>query len=136
MLDWIDSHPALSAWLFVLSAAMFIGGLVLMPVLIARMRPDHFVNPGPPAGSWRGRHRVLTVTIVAIKNLLGLVLLLAGLAMLVLPGQGIITILVAVSLLDFPGKRRLELYIISHRPVRQAVRWIRARANRPPLILP
>jgi hypothetical protein len=115
---------------------MFVGGLVLMPVLLARMRPDHFVDPAPPAGSWRGRHPVIRFSFLAIKNLLGLLLLLAGLAMLVLPGQGIITILVAVSLLNFPGKRRLELALIRQGPVLQAVNWIRARADRPPLVLP
>jgi hypothetical protein len=136
VLDWIRSHQALSGWLFALSATMFVGGLVLMPILLARMRPDHFVHPEPPAGSWRGRHPVIRLSFLAVKNLLGLLLLLAGLAMLVLPGQGIITVLVAISLLNFPGKRRLELALIRKRPVLQAVNWIRARADRPPLVLP
>ncbi len=63
-------------------------------------------------------------------------LLLAGLAMMVLPGQGIVTVLVALTLLNFPGKRRLELRIIGQRQVYQVVNWIRERAGQPPLILP
>jgi hypothetical protein len=136
MLDWIDSHQTLSWWLFVLSATMFVGGLVLMPILIARMRPDHFLDPKPPAESFRGRHPVFRFCVLGVKNVLGVVLLLAGIAMLVLPGQGIITILVAISLLNFPGKRRLELRILRQGPVLQAVNWIRAKTKRPPLVLP
>lgn len=136
MLEWISSHRALSGWLFGLSAAMFVGGLVLMPILIARMRPDHFVHPEPPAESWRGRHPIIRFSVLAIKNGLGVVLLVAGLMMLFLPGQGILAILVAISLLNFPGKRRLELFIVRRRPVLQAINWIRDKAGQPPLILP
>ena len=42
-----------------------------------------------------------------LRNAVGLVLVTAGLAMLVLPGQGIITLLVGIILMDFPGKHRL-----------------------------
>jgi hypothetical protein len=136
MLDWIDSHQTLSGWLAALSATMFVGGLVIMPILLARMRADHFVHPDPPTGSWRKRHPVIRLSVSVIKNGLGVVLLVAGILMLVLPGQGIITILVAISLLSFPGKRRLELLIVRQGPVLKGVNWIRAKAGRPPLILP
>jgi hypothetical protein len=136
MLDWIGSHETLTWWLFVASAVMFLGGVVLMPILIARMPPDHFVRKGPPAESFRARHPVFRLAILVSRNVLGVMLLLAGFAMLVLPGQGIITILVAISLLSFPGKRRLELRIVRQGPVLQAINWMRARANRPPLVLP
>ena len=71
-----------------------------------------------------------------MKNVLGLILLAAGLAMMVLPGQGIITILIALTLLNFPGRRKLELRIIRQRHVRNAVDWIRRRAGSPPLVIP
>jgi hypothetical protein len=100
------------------------------------MSPDYFLHPSPPVESWRRRHPALRISTLVIKNVLGVVLLLAGLAMLVLPGQGIITILVAMSLLNFPGKRSLELRIIRQGPVLQAINWIRARAKRPPLVVP
>jgi hypothetical protein len=107
-----------------------------MPVLIARMRADYFVRPGPPATTWLGRHPLTQAGIWVVKNLIGVVLLIAGIAMMVLPGQGIITVLVALTLMDFPGKRRLELRLIRQHQVRHAVDWIRARAGRPPLTLP
>ncbi len=136
-MDWIQSHANLIGWwALALSTVMFVGGLVLMQVLIIRMSPDYFLHPEASSESWRHRHPALRITIRVIKNVLGVVLLLAGLAMLVLPGQGIITILVAISLLSFPGKRSLELRIVRQRPVLQTINWIRVRAARPPLVLP
>ena len=126
-------QPRVLAWFFGVSLVMFVGSLVLMPVLVARIRSDYFVTQGPPDASWTGRHPAARVTGWILKNAVGVVLLLAGLAMMVLPGQGIMTILVAMTLLNFPGKRRLELYIIRQRPVKIAVDWIRRRAGQPPL---
>ena len=63
-------------------------------------------------------------------------LLLLGLVMLLTPGQGVLSILVGISLLDIPGKRRLELSIIRREPVHNSMNWIRAKAGRPPLLLP
>lgn len=136
-MDWIQSHTALIGWwALALSSVMFVGGLVLMPVLIIRMSPDYFLHPEPPAESWRSRHPALRISTLVAKNVVGVLLLLAGLAMLVLPGQGILTILVAITLLNFPGKRNLELRILRRGPVLQVINWIRSRARRPPLVLP
>jgi len=136
MLNWIRFNPAQAGWWFGLSVALFIGSLVAMPVIIARMRPDYFVRRKPTAESWTGRHPVIRIGFLVIKNVLGVILLLAGIAMLVLPGQGIITMIVGISLLNFPGKRKLELRFFKQRRVLRAVNWIRAKANRPPLIMP
>lgn len=136
MIEWFRGHPVITGWMFALSLALFVGSLLGMPILIARMSPDYFVSRRPPPESWRRRHAATRFILLAIKNVLGLLLFAAGIAMLVLPGQGIITIFVGLSLLNFPGKRRLELAIVRRRPVRRAIEWIRQRAKRPPLILP
>jgi hypothetical protein len=59
-----------------------------------------------------------------------------GLLMLVTPGQGVLTILVGVTLLDFPGKRALELWIVRQPAVLRVTNWMRAKAHREPLQLP
>ncbi|MBT6854644.1 MAG: hypothetical protein HOA09_03555, partial [Nitrospina sp.] len=87
-------------------------------------------------GSWRHRHPALRFATHVVKNLLGVVLLLMGIAMLVLPGQGILTMLIGISLLDFPGKRTLEKKIVCHPSVHRAIDKIRQRAGQPPLVLP
>jgi hypothetical protein len=70
------------------------------------------------------------------KNLLGIVLILAGVAMLVLPGQGILMILIGLMLMDVPGKRALERRLVQQPSVWQAMNWIRAKAHQPALEMP
>jgi len=67
------------------------------------------------------------------KNLLGCVIVLLGIAMLVLPGQGILTIVIGLVLINFPGKYRLERWIITRGPVLRAINLIRQRSGRQPL---
>jgi hypothetical protein len=136
--DWIAANETLIHWLLGLSALTFVGGLVLMPILVARMRADYFVTREPSAETFAGRHPLLRWTILILKNVVGGVLVLAGIAMSLplFPGQGLITILIGFSLLNFRGKRRLELAIVRQPPVLRAIQWMRARANRPPLEMP
>jgi hypothetical protein len=131
MLDWLREHLW---WTFTISVVTLVGTVVLVPVVVARMPSDYFVRRAP--GAWRRRHPVLGRALWAGRTLLGVVFISAGIAMLVLPGQGILTILIGLMLLEFPGKRELELRLIRRPHVLRAVNWIRARAGRPPLLLP
>jgi hypothetical protein len=82
------------------------------------------------------QHPVLRPIYLIAKNLLGLVLIIAGIAMLVLPGQGLLTIVVGVVLMNFPGKYRLERWLATRRPVWRSLNWLRRRASRPELQRP
>jgi hypothetical protein len=64
------------------------------------------------------------------------VLILAGVAMLVLPGQGILMILIGLMLMDIPGKRALERRLVQQPSVWQVMNWIRAKAHQPALQMP
>ena len=100
------------------------------------MNPDYFVARPHPEESWRGRYRVLRFIIRAIKGVVGLGLIISGIAMLVLPGQGLLTILIGISLMEFPGKRRLERSLIRRKPIYQTINWIRQKAGREPIVVP
>jgi hypothetical protein len=69
------------------------------------------------------------------KNVLGVVFVLAGIAMLILPGQGVLTILAGIMLLDFPGKRTLECRVVSQPAVLKSINWMRQRAGHAPLVV-
>ena len=56
--------------------------------------------------------------------------------MLFIPGQGLLTILMGLALLDFPGKRAAELRLIRYAPVNKSIDWIRRKSNKPPLRIP
>jgi hypothetical protein len=68
-------------------------------------------------------------------NLLGGALVILGIALSV-PGQGVLTILAGLILMDFPGKRRLLLAVLRRGTVRAVVDRLRARSGRPPLEIP
>lgn len=133
MWDWVHDH----GWLLgSVSVATLVLGAVLTPLFLAEIPADYFVREKPPEGSFRRRHPVIRWGLRGLKILFGAVLLVAGVAMLFLPGQGILTVLAGLALLEFPGKRRLELLIVRQKPVRRAIDWVRARARKPPLQLP
>lgn len=112
---------------------MFVGTLILMPYLIVRIPEDYFIRR--PVLDWTGRHPLLHIVLVILKNLLGGILLLAGVAMLLLPGQGLLTILMGLLMIDFPNKRRWEARLFRVKSVQNAANWIRRRYGHPPLKL-
>lgn len=69
-----------------------------------------------------------------LKILVGVFLLVCGIAMLVLPGQGLITMVIGLSLIPFPGKHKIEQNLLSRQSVRTSLNWIRIKANKEPFI--
>ena len=111
---------------------MLVISAIVIPYLIVRLPADFYVENDHPRHVFQDRPLARIVFLTA-KNTIGAVLLIAGILMLVLPGQGILTILAAFAMLDFPGKRKMEMRIL-HRPaILKSVNWLRIRAGREPL---
>ncbi len=83
------------------------------------------------------QHPILRGIALVLKNLLGAFLILLGLFLSLpgIPGQGILTILIGVMLLNFPGKRRLERWLVARPKVLPTINALRARFGKPPLLL-
>lgn len=121
-------------WLAVLSVVGFVGTLIAIPWILVRLPANYFdVRVARPFMA--GRNPVLRSIAAVAKNIVGLVFLLAGIAMLVLPGQGVLTILMGISLMDFPKKRLLEAKLIGQPLVFSGITRLRARFGKPPLTL-
>ena len=82
-------------------------------------------------------HRALRWVGIVAKNLFGLVLVFSGVVMSLpgVPGQGVLTILLGIMLLDFPGKRDLETKLVGRPKVFRAINRLRAKFDKPPLML-
>jgi hypothetical protein len=102
-----------------------------VPFVLLRLPEDYLVTEPRPFAGTMGH-----IAWVVTRNLLGLLVLGAGLLMLVLPGQGVLTVLVALLLLDFPGKKRLVRFAFAKPRVLDAVNQLRKRAGRAPLRAP
>jgi hypothetical protein len=125
MPDWFDYRDLLVVS-SVVSSVLFVASLLAIPVLCVRLPADYFVSPVPKRAGW----------LIALRTLAAVFLLAVGSLMLVLPGQGVLTILLGVSLLDFPAKRQLERKLLQRGPLLRAINRIRAKARVPPLRAP
>jgi hypothetical protein len=83
----------------------------------------------------KDHHPVLRLSGLVIKNIVGIVFLLAGIAMLFLPGQGLLTMLIGISLMDFPGKRQLEAKMVGQPTLLGVINGMRRKFDKPPLTL-
>lgn len=119
-----------ATWMLIGSIAVLVLGIVLVPVVVTRLPADYFTARDPQRSRAGGPGRV---ALYWLRNLLGALLVIAGVLMLVLPGQGVLTILAGISLLDFPGKRKLQLKLLRIPQIQRAIDGIRRRAGKPPL---
>lgn len=117
-----------------LSVVTFVGSLVAVPWLIGRMRADYFLTHWQVVQARHRRHPALALTVFLARNTLGLLLVAAGLAMLFLPGQGLLTVLIGVSVMDFPGKRGLLQRLVRGPKVQGALNWIRRKRGKEPFV--
>jgi hypothetical protein len=105
-------------------------------LVVVWLPADHFSRLPDPTSGWR-RHRVLRWTVLVLKNLLGILVLPFGIVMALplVPGPGLVFILIGLSLLDFPGKRSLERRLLSLPAVFRFLNEVRHRFRRPPLVV-
>ena len=130
--SYVPAHVLI--WFAVSSVFMFVGTLIAIPIILMRLPADYFYTRIPRP--WmENHHPVLRVMGHIVKNLVGAVFLFAGLLMLFLPGQGVLTMLIGLSLVEFPGKRRLEAKIVGQSTVLSTINSMRAKFNKPPLII-
>ena len=55
--------------------------------------------------------------------------------LLTIKGTRAAQMVIGLVLLDFPGKYKLERWLVTRRPVRRSIAWLRRRAGREPLVL-
>ncbi|HSA62648.1 MAG TPA: PGPGW domain-containing protein [Nitrospiraceae bacterium] len=120
--------------LTLLSIVFFVGSLIAIPFILVRL-PADFFDIRVPRPWMKDHHPVLRVLGHLVKNVVGAIFLFAGFLMLFLPGQGILTILIGVSMLDFPGKRKLEAKMIGQPTILSAINGMRERFGKPPLTI-
>lgn len=105
-------------------------GLVVLAIVVAGLPRDFFVRDRP-----RGR-RSLALRI--LRNVLGVALLAAGLllSLPLIPGPGILVLLLGLGLTDIPGKRRLLRAVVRRPGVSRKLNALRRRLKRPAFVLP
>jgi hypothetical protein len=126
----LAQHKGLAIGLTVASVVMFVGSLLAVPWIVARAPRDFFTRD---ENAQKGQN---SLPLKVLKNVAGIVFVAAGVAMLLLPGQGILTLVVGLALLDFPGKHALLVRMAKRRSVMRALNYVRRRAKREPFDAP
>jgi len=132
------THWAWTLGAAALSLVVLVGSLVAVRYVLLYLPADYFLPRHPQADRWRHLHPAWRWSLLVGKNLLGLVLVALGLVMALplVPGQGLLTLMIGLLLVDFPGKRSLEGWLIGRPAVLSYVNRLRARAGKPPLEMP
>jgi hypothetical protein len=120
--------------LTIVSMVFFVGSLIAIPFILVRL-PADFFDIRVPRPWMENHHPFLRVLGHLMKNIVGLVFVFVGFLMLFLPGQGILTMLIGITLLEFPGKRHLEAKLIGQPTVLNAINGMRQKFGKPPLII-
>lgn len=120
-------------WGVGLFAASSLVSLAAVTAVLVSLPPGYFRDHAP-AVEWPRTPALRWLWRIA-KNLLGLALVALGVLLSVpgVPGQGLLTILIGLILIDFPGKRGLERRLVARPVVLGAVNRLRARFGRPPM---
>jgi archaellum biogenesis protein FlaJ (TadC family) len=123
-------------WIAAGSVAMFVISIASMPSIVAQIPADYFTHHGRHRMSQSNHHPVIRLLLAGLKNILGAILLVAGFIMLFTPGQGVLAILFGLMIMNYPGKYRLECWIIGKPAIFNAVNTMRAKQNKEPLLPP
>ena len=131
---WSDGELAMAG--LGLTIATAVVSVVICAFVAVRIPADYFVGDAHPP-LWSDRHPFIRYPAVVLKNVFGVFLVLFGILLSLpgVPGQGILTILMGAMLLDFPGKRKAERWLLRRRGVLNGLNRVRKRYGREPLIL-
>ena len=135
ILEWILSQATNLWWLLGISTFAFVGTLIAVPAFVIRIPSNYFSCSGRPTTDWERQHSRVRTLGVGVKNIVGLILILMGIVMLIIPGQGFLTITIGLMLTDFPGKYRLECWLASRKQIMTAMNLLRKQAGKEPLEL-
>lgn len=133
-LEWIFKHQQLVTWLALASFVLFLAGLFAVRAWAVHL-PADFFSPQREREALMRRSSASGFLIMVLRNLLGLMLVLVGVAMLILPGPGVLAVVVGILAMDFPGKMHLARWLVSRPAVLVSINFLRKRAGRKPLIL-
>ena len=131
--QWFADHPEVLIAMGISSIFIFLISILGISWFVAQIPEDYFLRSKRQPSKWKEQKPILRFVVMFGKNLIGLSLIIGGLLMLVLPGQGLLTIVTGLLLVNYPGKYKLEQKLSSMPSIFRALNWIRVKAKKPPL---
>ncbi len=134
--DLLWEHTSILWGMGIASTVMFLLGVIAMPWILIRLPQDFFLSFQQPRPYISRLSRGKQVFLLVFKNAAGSFCLIVGLIMLILPGQGLLTIILGLTLMNFPGKHRLMRRMLSSYYVQKTLNWLRHRMGKKPFLFP
>ena len=126
IISWSSMNSDLLFLLGSLSIFILIISVFMMVLIISFLPEDYFKseNRNLISSVQNSRYPLLKLLVLITKNFFGVLLLLSGILMLVLPGQGILTIITGLVFMDYPGKYKFERKLLRQKGVINSINWI------------
>jgi hypothetical protein len=141
MFDFLSDFFLALTWRKVLVGALiflvsFFVNLAIVSVILVKLPADHF-SKTRKTKFWAGPRPALHAAKVIGKNIAGILLVALGIVLSLpgVPGQGLLTVLLGIMLLDFPGRDRVEQKLLSKPSIVNTINRLRGRFSKPPLEL-
>lgn len=141
MLDSLSELASSITWQkLLIGALIFVGtfviNLAIVSFILVKLPANHF-SKSRKTKFWSGPHPLLHAAGIVGKNIAGVLLVALGIILSLpgVPGQGLLTVLLGVMLLDFPGRTTLEQKLLSRPSIVNAINSLRGRFGKPPLQL-
>lgn len=141
MMDFLAELAEFITWRSALIGGLifvvtFVFNLAIVSFILVKLPADHF-KKGHHVEFWAGPQPALNAAKVIGKNILGILLVAIGIVLSLpgVPGQGLLTVLLGIMLLDFPGKTSLERKLLSRQEIVRTINRLRAKFDKPPLEL-
>ena len=141
MFDFLSDFFSTLTWSKVLVGAAiflasFFANLGIVSLILVKIPADHF-SKSRKTKFWAGPRPWLHAAKVIGKNIGGILLVALGVVLSLpgVPGQGLLTVLLGIMLLDFPGRHRLEQKLLSKPSILNSINKLRGRFGKKPLEL-
>jgi len=118
-----------------LSIILFFATLLLIFLVIWWLPADYFISNSSHLSSLE-QNPALSKILFLVRNIIGVILIILGIIMLVLPGQGVLTIVIGLILVDFPKKKEFINKLIASKSVQKSLNYLRKKMNKEPFIFP
>ena len=130
--DSIVQHSHLLGIVATVSMILLLLSIIATPRIVSLLPVDYLVRHDKPSL----KHPAIRLLVDVTRTCLGATLIVSGLIMMIIPGPGLVTLVLGISVARFPGKRKLMQKLGSHRTVYRSLNWMRRRHGKPPLEYP
>jgi len=122
---YLSDHAEALLFLSLISMVLFSVTIICIPLIVIRLQDDFFIRDTRTTAPFKSLP--LHCFMILLKNVAGFFLLTAGFIMLFIPGQGLLTIVMGLILINFPWKKKLELRLLKLTSLQNALNWIRRK---------